>query len=92
MAGQINFNFSDSEVRESDYESSHTNSLIETPQPISILQRIFNFCFEKWPKILRWGPLVLCLITIISLISTRSQLKESGNKFLATKFYKSGDF
>ena len=86
MSGQINFNFSDSEVRESDYESSHIDSLIGTPQQFSIRQRIVNFCFEKWPKILRWGPLVLCLITIISLLSTRSQLKQSGTDFLPQNF------
>ena len=82
MAGQINFNFSDSEVRESSYESSQLESLVETPQRSPIFQRIVNFCFEKWPKILRWGPLILCLITIVSLLSTRSQLKESGTDFV----------
>ena len=92
MAGQINFNFSDSEVRESSYESSQIESLVETPHQSPIFQRIVNFCFEKWPKILRWGPLVLCLITIISLLSTRSQLKQSGTDFLQQNFVTVGIF
>ena len=92
MSGQINFNFSDSEVRESSYESSQLESLVETPQRSPIFQRIVNFCLDKWPKILRWGPLILCLITIISLISTRSQLKESGTDFLLQNFVTVGIF